>query len=255
MARLEASGLAVTIGGRTLCRDLDLALDSGENWVVLGANGSGKTTLLHTLAGLRAPSAGCIRLDGKPLHHWNPRERACRIGLLLQDYEHWFPATVLESVLTNRYPRLGYWSLEGENDRTAAMNALDAVGLAALASRSLDTLSGGERRRAELAGLLAQDAPILLLDEPVNHLDLRHQGEVLGLIAARTQQPGHVNVFVLHDVNAALRCATHALLLFANGAHRAGAAAELLRPALLEQVYGCSFQELSAGQRRVYVPV
>ena len=111
--------------------------------------------------------------------------------------------------MTGRYPHLDRWQWEGAEDYRAAEAALEAVGLDGLARRPLTTLSGGERRRVEIAALLAQDAPICLLDEPINHLDLRHQVQVLDLLAERARRPGHLNLFVLHDVNLALRFGTH----------------------------------------------
>ncbi len=252
MARLEARALTVAVGDRVLCRDLDIAIGEGENWAILGANGSGKTTLLHALAGLRRPEGGEVLLDGAPIAQCPPRERARRLGVLFQDYDAGFPATVLELALTGRHPHLARFAFEGAEDRAAAERALASVGLDALAERSIATLSGGERRRAEIAALLAQDPPICLLDEPTNHLDLRHQGEILRLLADRSNRPSHANVFVLHDVTAAARIASHALLLFADSAHRSGPAAELFDPALLERVYGCPFERMVADGRRFY---
>lgn len=252
MARLETQALTIAVGDRVLCHELDIAIGEGENWVILGANGSGKTTLLHTLAGLRAPDGGEVRLDGAPIALCRPRERARRLGLLFQDYDAGFPATVQELVLTGRHPHLARFAFEGDDDRAVAAKALDAVGLGALADRSIATLSGGERRRAEIAALLTQDPPLCLMDEPTNHLDLRHQGEMLRLLAERARRPAHANVFVLHDVSAAARIASHVLLLFPDSSHRAGAAAELLDLALLERVYGCPFEAIVADGRRFY---
>lgn len=252
MARLETQALTVAVGDRVLCRELDLTIAEGENWVILGANGSGKTTLLHTLAGLRPPDGGEVLLDGAPIALCRARERAQRLGLLFQDYDVGFPATVRELVLTGRHPHLARFAFEGDDDRAAAAKALDAVGLGALAERSITTLSGGERRRVEIAALLTQNPPLCLLDEPTNHLDLRHQGEMLRLLAERARRPAHANVFVLHDVSAAARIASHVLLLFPDSTYRAGTAAELLDPALLERVYGCPFETMVADGRRFY---
>ena len=169
---LEIANLMLAVAGRTLCRDLSARFVPGENWVILGANGSGKTTLLHTLAGLRRPEAGEVRLDGRALGDIPHRRRARRLGVLLQDYEAALPATVLDVVLTGRHPHLGRWQWEDETDRQLAAKALAAMDLAGFGARLLATLSGGERRRAEIAALLAQDAPVGLLGEPTNHLPL-----------------------------------------------------------------------------------
>ncbi len=252
---LRAQNLALMIAGRTLCADLNVSLEAGENWVILGANGSGKTTLLHTLAGLRAPNTGKVIVDNGEIGKMPARARARRLGVLFQDAESEFPATVIETVLTGRYPHLDRWQWEGTKDYHAAEVALEAVGLRGLGQRPLATLSGGERRRVEIATLLTQDAPICLLDEPTNHLDLRHQVQVLELLADRVHQPGHLNVFVLHDVNLALRFGTHGILLFDNGECRHGPLSDMLNRSNLERLYHCRLHEIRDEGNSWFLPV
>jgi iron complex transport system ATP-binding protein len=254
MNGLEARDLDLRLGGRTLCRGLNVALGAGENWAILGANGSGKTTLLHTLAGLRRPERGTVLIDGSPIDELSPRQRALKLGILLQDYDSGFPSTVIETVLSGRHPHLNRLEWESAADRQLALDTLTDLGLAGLANRALATLSGGERRRVEIAALLVQQAPMLLLDEPTNHLDLRHQADILRRIAARSNRSGHMNVFVLHDVNAAVRRCTHGLLLFDDGNHLAGPIAEMTTRANLERLYSCPLREISAECDRVFVP-
>lgn len=251
---LAARGLTLGIAGKKLCVDLNIELHTGENWAVLGANGSGKTTLLHTLAGVRAPDAGEVHLLGRPLAAYAARARARHIGLLLQDHEPAFPATALETVLTGRHPHVPRWRWESDIDRLYALESLAAVAAADLATRPLDTLSGGERRRVEIAALLAQDAPIGLYDEPTNHLDLKHCSVILAQLAHRAQVPGRVNVFVLHDVNLAARIATHALVLLGDGAWLAGETSTVLRREVLEHAYGCRLREIIDDGARYFVP-
>jgi iron complex transport system ATP-binding protein len=254
MIRLETRAVTLEIDGRILCRDLSIQFGAGENWAILGANGSGKTTLLHALAGLRSPDAGSVLLDGTELRAWPARQRALRIALLFQDYPLAFPTTALELVLTGRHPHLGRWAFEGEDDVGRAREALAQMELESVGDRLLSTLSGGERRRVEIAALLAQDAPICLWDEPTNHLDLRYRTQVLRQLCARHSRPGHVNLFVLHDVNAARQLCDRALLLLPDGRTLAGTTSEIITSHLLEQVYGCDFRELTNGNERYYVP-
>ncbi len=237
-----------------MCANLSVNLSAGENWVILGANGSGKTTLLNTLAGLRAPDEGGVSLDNSEIGTIPPRVRARRIGVLFQDAESAFPSTVLDTVLTGRYPYLDRWQWEGEQDYRTAVTALEAVGLGSLAQRPLATLSGGERRRVEIAALLAQNAPICLLDEPTNHLDLRHQVRILELLAGRAHRPGHLNVFVLHDVNLASRFGTHAILLFDNGECLHGPLSDMLSRPNLERLYHCRLHEIRDGGTGWFLP-
>lgn len=254
MALLHTRNLSLAVAGRTLCRRLDVDFEGGQNWAILGANGSGKTTLLHTLAGLRAPDEGEIRLDGTDIRALPHRRRARRLGVLFQDFEATFPATVLETVLTGRYPHLERWQWEGAEDRRAAEAALETVGLAGCAHRPLTTLSGGERRRVEIAALLAQDAPICLLDEPTNHLDLHHQVRILEQLAARARRPEHLNIFVLHDVNLAARFATHGILLFDDGEYLRGTLPKTLTRPNLERLYRCPLREIRADGVSWYLP-
>jgi iron complex transport system ATP-binding protein len=251
---LRTDSLTLRVADRTLCDRLDVGFNAGENWVILGANGSGKTTLLHALAGLREPDQGCVMLDDIPVRDTPHRQRARRVGVLFQDFESAFPATALETVLTGRYPRLERWQWESTEDYRAAETALEAVELAGFAQRPLATLSGGERRRVEIAALLTQDAPICLLDEPTNHLDLRHQVRILEMLAGRAHRPGHLSIFVLHDVNLAARFGTHGILLFDDGECLHGPLPDILARPNLERLYHCRLREIHADGTRWYLP-
>jgi iron complex transport system ATP-binding protein len=254
MARLEARNLSLRVGERVLLRELSVAFETGQNWAILGANGSGKTTLLQTLAGLRRADGGAVLLDGQTIRDIPRRLRAQTLGILFQDMPNTFPATVFEMVLSGRHPHLGFWQTEAATDHALAHAALAAVELAEFTGRNLATLSGGERRRVEIATLLAQDAPLCLLDEPVNHLDPRYQIALLRLLCARAQQSGHLNLLVLHDVNLALRFCSHGLLLLADGSVRHGRLADILDRAVLETVYGCAMHEIRYADERMFFP-
>lgn len=212
-ALLEVDGLALRAGARTLVQGLSFAVARGEIWSVLGPNGSGKTTLLHTLAGLRAPEHGVVRLAGRPLGHWRAGDAACLRGLLPQTLHDAFSATALDIVLMGRHPHLSRWAWEDDADRALAMGKLAAVELAECAERDVTTLSGGERQRAGIAALLAQDPLLLLLDEPVAHLDLRHQIVVLEHLRATARKDGKAIVLSIHDLNLARRYSSHVLVL------------------------------------------
>jgi iron complex transport system ATP-binding protein len=231
---LSATGLTLHVPSRVLCRDVSLRIDAGDVWVIVGPNGAGKTTLLATLAGLRAPAAGTVQLDGRDLREWPARERARRIGLLPQDTVDAFPDTVLEVVLAGRHPHIPRWRAESEGDVALAHAALAAVECGELAQRNVQTLSGGERRRVAIAMLLAQDPDLLLLDEPTNHLDVAHEVRMLALVARRAR--GAV-VMSLHDLALAPRHATHALLFGFDGVS-AGPAREMLTAERLSALFG-----------------
>ena len=242
----------VTVAGRTLVRGLELEARGGEFIAVLGRNGVGKTLTLHTLAGLRAPAAGSVQLDGRDLKAWPGRERAQRLGLLLQLTEDPFPSTVFETALIGRHPHLPFWQWEDAIDLATARNALLAVGLAETANRAVESLSGGERRRLDVATLLAQDPAVCLLDEPTNHLDPRHRNEVIALFRARADAGGLV-IAALHDATLAARAADKALLLFGDGRWRYGDAATILSDANLSELYDVPVGELAWRGQRVFV--
>ncbi|HEY0634830.1 MAG TPA: ABC transporter ATP-binding protein, partial [Gammaproteobacteria bacterium] len=227
MTLLETRTLDIAIGERILCKGLDWSINTHERWAILGTNGAGKTTLLHTLAGLRKPRRGEVVLNGTTLTQLTRRAIAQQIGVLPQDSSDPFPATVWETVLMGRHPHLNPWSGESEADIQQARDAMTRCGLTGWEQRAIATLSGGERRRVALATLLAQNPALLLLDEPANHLDLRHQADLFALMNELCGN-GHAAVMVLHDPNHALRHCTHALLLHGDGRWETGSCEQLL---------------------------
>ncbi len=250
---LETRNLDVTIAGKAVCRGLDLAIEAGQCWAVLGRNGVGKTTLLHTLAGLREPECGDIRLQDKPLARLSRRSIARTLGVVFQDNEDPFPATVMETALIGRHPHLGNWRWERNDDKMRAMQALKNLRLESLANRPVSTLSGGERRRLAIATLLTQDPPLGLLDEPTNHLDLNFQVSVLELLKKLCTR-GQAMLMILHDINLALRFCDHLLLLLGNGRYLLGKTSSLGSSANLSLVYQHPLTELSGPRGPVMVP-
>jgi iron complex transport system ATP-binding protein len=250
---LEARGVKVTAGERTLIDALDLQVRRGELWCVLGPNGSGKTTLLHTLAGLRAPGAGSIALKGRALADWPLDELARQRGLLPQAQHDAFSAAVTDVVLLGRHPHLGRWAWESEHDRRLAHAALQAMDLTALADHDVTTLSGGERQRVGIAALLAQDPPLLLLDEPVAHLDLHHQVTALEHLRRLTRERGRAVLMSIHDLNLAARFATHALVIGPGTRLHQGPAESTMNEVVLSAAFGHPVAAERYGNRTVYV--
>lgn len=251
---LRAETLTIAAGARVLCRDLNLSIAPGELWVVLGRNGSGKTTLLHALAGLAPAQAGRIAVAGKPLGAYSRRELGRTLGVLLQREDEEFWGTLADYVLLGRYPHARAWIGWDAADEAALARALAAFDLEPLAAQAYGTLSGGERQRARLAQLWAQDPRLLLLDEPLQHLDLRHQLQTLQLLRQATRDTGKAALLVLHDLTFAGRC-DRVLMLYGDGRFAAGTAAELLQPAQLEDVYGCRVRAFGNGPDAHFIPV
>ncbi len=253
---LEAERLALQVGERWLCCEFSLRLAAGECLVLLGPNGAGKTTLLHTLAGLRAPTVGAVRLGGRPYAAWPTLEAARFRGLLVQQQPDHFAASVLETVLIGRHPHLGRWGWEGAKDVAIARRALADAGLAGFEGRDVLTLSGGERQRVAIAALLAQAPRLFLLDEPLNHLDLHHQIATLELFRriARTDPAGRGVVMVMHDLNLAARFADQVILLDGRGGVIAGARDRVLREDVLSQAFGHPLRRCELDGRVIFVP-
>lgn len=252
---LRCEGLTIGVPGRVLACDISFEVNHGDIWAVLGANGSGKTTLVHTLAGLAPARQGAIIVNGTSGGRQRGRARAAQVGVLLQQEDMSFYGSVLEYVLLGRFPRartLFGWARE---DLQASQAALAAVGLAGLSTRDYGSLSGGERQRARFAQLLAQDPACFLLDEPLQHLDLRHQVAVLQLITALARDRAKAVVMVLHDVLWPSRACTHALLLHEDGAVEAGPAAAVLTRQRLERLYGCALREIASEGASFFAPV
>lgn len=249
---LVARNLAIHGGPRELVRDLDADFAPGEFVAILGRNGSGKTLTLHTLAGIKKPRQGEIRLGNAALPTLSRRDIARQLGLLMQDLEDVFTMSVLEAVLIGRHPHLALWQWESHRDEDIARAALASVGLAQMAGRNLESLSGGEQRRVAVATLLAQEPGIFLLDEPTNHLDPQHQLHVLGLFREKANR-GSTVVATLHDPTLAARFADRIILLFGDGRWRAGPASEVLTAQALSELYFTPMLEANAAGRRLFV--
>lgn len=250
---MRTENLALRTAGRELVRNLNWQVGPGECWCVIGRNGAGKSTLLRTLAGLRPPESGSVLLDDKPLPDWPLLALARRRAWLPQGRNDAFGYRAIDTVLAARHPYHdgGYW--EGDEDYRCAQHALLALDAAHLATRDVRTLSGGERQRVAIAAVLAQDTPLLLLDEPAGALDLAHQVGVMALIDGLIRERKSV-ILVSHDLNMAQRVATHALLLMEDGAWRAGPAPAVMRPDLLGACLGYPVEAVSHEGRTLFIP-
>lgn len=235
---LEARGAGVRYGARLALHDVDARVAPGEMLGVIGPNGSGKSTLIRVLAGVRRPSAGTVRLGDVDLHAIPRRERARRIALVPQETHLAFPIRVRDLVLLGRSPHSGRFGLETRADLRAAHDAMERAQVLELADRSVDELSGGERQRVVLARALAQDAGILLLDEPTSFLDLKHAVLLLDLVRELCRTRGLAVAVVLHDLNLAAMYCDRLLLLDRGAVHASGAPESVLTYRDLCAVYG-----------------
>ncbi|WP_456490400.1 ABC transporter ATP-binding protein [Marinobacter nauticus] len=253
MQTLTTRELVIDIPGRPDGYPLDLNIEPGQIWGVLGPNGAGKTTLLHTIAGLRAPRSGSLLLGEQSTAAMKRRVLSQQLGLVFQDRQDGFPATVLETALIGRHPWLSPWQMESADDVAMAERALEALDVLHLKDRLVNTLSGGERQRVAIATLMTQAPHTWLLDEPTNHLDLHHQVSVLQLLTEQARS-GRSVFMCLHDLNLAARWCDHLLLLFPNGEACWGAAERMLVPSALERLYDQELLAVEVDGTPLFVP-
>ncbi len=235
---------SVALGGRRVLAGVSFEIGAATLVAVVGANGAGKTTLLRALAGL-LPHDGAVELFGRPVRAWDPRERALRLAFVRQTPPAADAFTVRESVALGRAPHLAWTAALTADDRAAVEAALDALDLGALAERPLAALSGGERQRAALAQALAQDTPVLLLDEPTAHLDGRHTLDLLARARALADG-GRTVIAAVHDLGLAARFADRMLVLAGGTLVADGPPAVVLTPDQLASAFGVE-AEVSTG--------
>ena len=249
---LTARGLTWSADGRTILGPVDLEVRRGETLVVVGPNGAGKTTLLRSLTGLLRPASGEVAYGGRPFSSLSRRELARRIAYVPQIRPARVPLTVEEVVLLGRYPHLSAFQLAPSREDFAAVDAaLEVAGIAELRRRPVDELSGGERQSAFIAAALAQEAELLVLDEPTIHLDARHQGDLAGLLLRLSAESGRTVVLATHDLNLASLLGDRLLALASGRILAEGAPAEILRPDLLERLFRARFEIVRGGERPV----
>jgi len=234
---LRASNLVGGYGERAVLHGVSLEVAAGEMLAIVGPNGAGKSTLLRLLCGSLDPWQGTVELLGVPLASLERRALARRLAFVGQENSVAFSFTVLEVVLMGRAPHLGSFHFENRGDLMLACEALEHFDLLALATRPIQELSGGERKRVFLARALAQEPRVALLDEPTAHLDLRHVADIFGRFGELRAERGLAVVATLHDLNAAALYADRVLLLKNGRAIGWGAPDEVLTEEKLREVY------------------
>lgn len=233
---LRAHDLSVDLGPRRVLDRLAFTVDTGDVIALVGPNGAGKTTLLRAIAGL-LPHGGQLDLGGQPVRGWDARARAREVALVRQQTALAVEFTAAEVVALGRAPHLSWTERLGTKDRDRVQAALDAVDLGPLADRPVTRLSGGEQQRVALAQALAQDAGLLLLDEPTAHLDVRHQLDLLDRLAALTGE-GRTVIAAVHDLGLAARFADRLWVLDKGRLVADGSPEDVLTPELLREVFG-----------------
>lgn len=235
--RLQGTSLDVGYDKSLIISDLTVTIPDGSFTVIVGPNACGKSTLLRALSRLLKPGNGSVLLDGKDVHKWGGKEFAREVGLLPQQSIAPEGITVIDLVSRGRFPYQKMFQQWTDADENAVYHALAATRLMDLSTRPVEALSGGQRQRVWIAMALAQETPILLLDEPTTYLDLAHQLEILEL-CARLNREGSTLVAVLHDLNQAARFATHLIAMRSGAIVAEGPPSEVVTESTIETVFG-----------------
>jgi len=255
MSSVEVNELSVRAGNKTLISEVTLAFEPGTWSTIIGPNGAGKTTLVETIAGLRRPSHGAVSILGEAITEMNERERALRVALVPQHPVVPSGMSVYDYVALGRIAHHGLFHPASPRDRAVAESVLERLSLVEFRERDVATLSGGERQRMVLARALTQSTMVVVLDEPITGLDLRHQMNMLELMKSEVHECGLTVVATLHDLTLAGQFADRLVLLDRGEVVIDGPAAAVIRSDELAKRYGMNLRVVDVDGADVVVPV
>ncbi|RNL81589.1 ABC transporter ATP-binding protein [Halostreptopolyspora alba] len=244
-SRLRGENLTLAYDQSVISRNLGISIPDNSFTVIVGPNACGKSTLLRALSRMMKPAAGAVHLDGRLIGSYPSKEVARRLGLLPQSSVAPDGITVADLVARGRYPHQKFLKQWSRTDERVIDEAMDATGVRELADRVVDELSGGQRQRVWLAMVLAQQTPLLLLDEPTTYLDIAHQMDVLDLCAQLHAESEYTLVAVLHDLNHACRYASHLIAMKDGQVVAEGAPSDVVTAELVEEVFGLPVQVIT----------
>ncbi|MFW0796215.1 ABC transporter ATP-binding protein [Gordonia sp. CPCC 205515] len=255
--RLRAEDITIGYDDRIISESLSLTIPDGAFTVIVGPNACGKSTLLRALSRLLTPKSGNVVLDGRSIHSYPAKEVARRLGLLPQTSVAPDGIRVAELVARGRFPRQSMFRQWTAADEAAVLEAMTATGVIDLSARLVDELSGGQRQRVWVAMVLAQETPLVLLDEPTTFLDIAHQIELLDLCSDLNRHRDRTLVAVLHDLNQAFRYADHLVAMKDGRIVAQGAPGDIVDAALIEEVFGlrCRIIDDPESQTPLVIPL
>ena len=246
--RVEIDDVTVALGGREVVRNASLTVEPGEVVGLLGPNGSGKSSLLRTLYRAVKPRSGAVRLDGGEIRNLSGRQVARSVAVMLQDPPTDFDLSVEETVLLGRIPHHASFGRDTADDLRIVADAMQRAEITDLGDRMVATLSGGQRQRVMLARALAQESPVLVLDEPSNHLDISHQHELMSTV----RNLGRTVIAALHDLNLASQYCDRVVVLSDGRVVAAGAPATVFTADLIRTVFGVDVRILGEADAPVF---
>lgn len=238
---MKVRSLEISNSKQTLIKNLNLTMSKGEFWAIIGRNGYGKSTLLHTLAGMNPYSQGTIQLQGLSLNSLKPLIRAQKISLLSQLMEPGLNCTVRQTVSYGRYPWQKY-KLDFAKDEQKIGEALQSMQISGIQHEMIQQISGGELRKVEIATILAQDAEIMMLDEPLNHLDVAFRIHLMNVLKKLTKKK--LIIIVTHDIQYVKNYCSHVLMLTGDGDYKCGKTGTVLNQENLESLLGTKITEI-----------
>lgn len=235
---LATQSVTLSYDQNIVATDLSVDIPEGKFSVIIGPNGCGKSTLLRAMSRLLIPTSGQVLLNGEDIHLQPSRDVAKKLGLLPQSAIAPDGIKVMDLVARGRFPHQKWFQPWSEEDQKSVESAMQATGIAEFAQHNVDQLSGGQRQRVWVAMALAQQTPLLLLDEPTTYLDIAHQIELMDLFQDLNRLQGHTLVAVLHDLNHACRYADHLIVMKAGKIIATGSPKKIVTEALIKEVFG-----------------
>jgi iron complex transport system ATP-binding protein len=235
-------------------KDVSFSAAEGEITAILGPNGSGKTTIFNCITGTWWPESGSVKFRGVELTSMSRRKRAAIVAVVPQEHEPSFPYTVFDAVLMGRAPHVGLFSSPSKNDQDKASEAIELVGITGLIKRPYTQISGGERQLVLIARAIAQDAPVLVLDEPTSHLDLKNQTMVLDRVHEVVTSRGLTLLLTVHDPNLAVVYSDRVILLCGGEVIANGEPGDVINEKNLKRMYGSSVTVFSWKGTKVVHP-
>jgi iron complex transport system ATP-binding protein len=251
---IKVEGLALGYGERSVLRGVSLEIEGGGVIALLGPNGSGKTTLLLAMCGLLRPLEGRVLVGGKDVARLKPFERARTIAILPQGLPSFIPFTVFDTVLMGRYPLSSPIFFHSRRDREATEKLLRATDLWHLKDRSCSALSGGEVQRVMLASVLAQETPVLLLDEPTASMDINQQRKIMVMILDMAAGQRKTVVVATHDLNLVAGTCERVAMIMESGEVRCGRTEEMLVEEKIARLFGVQVDSFGSGAKKYFIP-
>jgi iron complex transport system ATP-binding protein len=255
---IQTNALTFSYDGDPVLSDISLSISNGQRWAIIGKNGAGKSTLIRLIAGLEKSNSGSIKIKGRELAGFHPRDLARIIAYVPQARDRILPYPVLDYVMMGRFPYQGFMAMPSRDDREIVLNALELTDCTEFSNRLMNQLSGGEIQRVLLAGAVSQRTEVMLLDEPATFLDPLHQAMVHKALDRIHQEFGTTMITVTHDINSAIAQNDMILALVKGKAFFSGPIKDFLArsPGILEAIFGIRFDDgtLPGTSRRIVVP-